>query len=271
MVQKSKKIVTVLILLFFIVTSLNAQDLVILHTNDTHSQILPETTGYGKGLGGYERREKYIKSIRASHKNVLLLDAGDFSQGTPFFNIYKGDLEIALMNTLKYNVACIGNHEFDNGQEELARRIKNASFPVICANYNFAGTPLNNIVKPYIIIKKAGKKIGIIGLTTNLKNLNKKKNLTNMSFTDPLQAADSIGKKLVEEKKCALIIALTHIGYSSDTLLAQKSRYIDIIVGGHSHTNLTEKKLFKNLNGKEVIVLQDGEMGECVGRLDIMF
>jgi|SRR5574344_48083 5'-nucleotidase len=271
MILKNNKIFTLLVLLAFTATGLNAQDLVILHTNDTHSQILPETTGYGKGLGGYERREKYINSVRASHKNVLLLDAGDFSQGTPFFNIYKGDLEISLMNTLKYDVACIGNHEFDNGQDELARRINNASFKVVCANYNFSGTPLNNIIKPYTIVNKAGKKIGIIGLITNLKRLVSPKSLINMNYSNPIHVADSIGKKLVEEERCDLVIALTHLGYSSDTTLAKTSKYIDIIIGGHSHTNLTEKESFKNLDGKEVIVLQDGEKGEHVGRLDLWF
>lgn len=271
MINKIKKISATLLFFAFAAIGMNAQDLVILHTNDTHSQIIPEVAGSGKGLGGYERREKYINHIRATHKNVLLVDAGDFSQGSPFFNIYKGDLEISLMNALHYEVSCIGNHEFDNGLSELARRIKNASFPFVCANYDFSQTPLNGVIQPYTIIRKAGKKIGIIGLIVNLNGLVSPKTLANMTYLDPVAVADSIGEKLVKEKKCDIVIALSHLGYSSDLKLAQKSSYIDIIIGGHSHTNLKEKKIVNNVTGKEVIVLQDGERGEYVGRLDLWF
>ena len=128
-----------------------AQDLVILHTNDTHSQITPQVTGEGKGLGGYERREAYINQVRKEHKskNVLLLDGGDFSQGSPYFSLFKGDVEIELMNALGYDAVCLGNHEFDNGQKELARRIGNANFDFLSANYDFSKGPLNGLVKPY--------------------------------------------------------------------------------------------------------------------------
>lgn len=256
----------------------NAQDLVILHTNDTHSQIEPEIAGPKAGLGGYERREEYIKKIRNEHKNVLLLDAGDFSQGTPYFNIYKGDVEIELMNALGYDAACLGNHEFDNGQEEIARRAKNAKFPILCANYDLSNSPMNGYIKPYTIIEKAGKKIGIIGLLRNVTGLVSPKHFETIKFRNPIKVGDSLAYFLKNDKGCDLIIALTHMGCDEgnatnpgDILLAKESENIDIIIGGHSHTNLDDKLVINNKKGKEVIVLQSGERGEQIGRLDLWF
>lgn len=251
--------------------------LVILHTNDTHSQITPQVAGGGKGLGGYERREAYINKVRSENENVLLLDAGDFSQGTPYFSIFKGDVEIELMNALKYDASCIGNHEFDNGQAELARRIKNADFPVLCANYDFSTTPLKE-VKPYTIVEKGGLKIGIIGITTNLKGLVSAANLNDITFIHPVKVMNKYALELKRNHKCDLIIVLSHCGFSAgpennpgDEALAAKSENVDIIVGGHSHTRLTDLHKYKNMLGKDVIVVQDGEKGEYVGRLDLWF
>lgn len=257
---------------------LNAQDLVILHTNDTHSQILPHKTLTGEYLGGYERREEYIKQIRSQHKNVLLLDAGDFSQGTPFFNLYKGNVEIELMNALNYDAACIGNHEFDNGQQELARRINNAKFPIVCANYDLTKSPLQKCVKPYTIIEKGGKKIGIIGFILNVKGIISPSNFETIKYKNPIPIADSLAKMLKQEQHVDLVIALTHNGFNEgspsnpgDLRIAKETKYIDIIVGGHSHTPLEDKYIVKNKDNQEVIVLQDGEKGDYVGRLDIWF
>lgn len=260
--------------------SLNAQQthLVILHTNDTHSQITPQTTGEGKGLGGYERREAYINKVRSENENVLLLDAGDFSQGSPYFTLFDGDVEIELMNALGYDAACLGNHEFDNGQQELARRAGNAAFPILSANLDFSRTPLDGIIKPYAIVEKGGMRIGIIGLTTNLRNLVSAGSLTDLGWEHPVKVLNSLALELKHTHKCDLIIALTHCGFDAgsennpgDTMLAEKSENVDIIIGGHSHTRLEEMKVFKNLLGKDVIVLQDGEKGEYVGRLDLWF
>ncbi|MEG0890878.1 MAG: metallophosphoesterase [Bacteroidales bacterium] len=276
--KKIKLAIIVLLVAFSINT--NAQELVILHTNDTHSQITPQTAGNGKGLGGYERREAYIKSVRASNKNVILLDAGDFSQGTPYFTVFKGDVEIELMNELKYDAVCIGNHEFDNGQKELARRIKDAKFPLLCANYEFNAekSPLYNIVKPYTIIKRAGKKIGIIGVLSQLKGLVSPNNTEGIKFEHPYKIVNNLALNLKNNEKCDLIILLTHVGYDrgkeqnpSDDMIAKNSENIDLVIGGHSHTYIKKPKIVKNKLGKKVVIVTAGEKGEHVGRVDIKF
>lgn len=254
---------------------MQGQDLVILHTNDTHSQIVPQTSGRGQGLGGYERREEYVKKVRADHKNVLLLDAGDFSQGTPYFSLFKGDVEIELMNAIGYDAACVGNHEFDNGEAELARRIKNADFPVVCANYDLTDSPLKDLIKPYTVIKKDGKKIGIIGILCSLGSLASPKNIEGMKYEHPVRIMNRLALKLKNEEKCDLIIALTHVGYDhgtiqnpSDDILAENSENVDIIIGGHSHTYINKPAVIKNKLGKDVIVVTAGAKGELVGRID---
>lgn len=257
-----------------------SKELVILHTNDTHSQIEPIRSGYGKGLAGVDRRGEYFEKVRSEHKNVLILDAGDWNQGTPYFTVFKGDMEMEVMNALGYDVACLGNHEFDNGQEELARRLAMADFPIVCANYDFSQSPtdLKNYVKPYTIIKKGGIKIGVFGLLVNIKSVVSAKSRDALVYKNPIEVANEVAKVLKEDEKCDLVIALTHLGYSaqnpkaaSDINLAKNTRNVDIIVGGHSHTFLKSEKVFQNLDGKDVIVLHAGAKGEYVGRLDLKF
>lgn len=256
------------------------QDLVILHTNDTHSQITPQVTGEGKGLGGYERREAYINKIVKEYgrKNVLIVDAGDFSQGSPYFSLFKGDVEIELLNALGYDVVCLGNHEFDNGQKELARRVGNAKFQVVCANYDFTGGPLDGLVKPYTIIKKGGRKIGIIGLLCNIKGVVSSKYQENAKYIHPVKVLNRLALELKNEHKCDLVIALSHCGHNAgretnpgDEYIAAHSENVDIIVGGHSHTKLKDKVVVKNKLGRDVVIVQDGEKGEYVGKLDVWF
>ena len=261
-----------------IALNLNGQDLIILHTNDTHSQIEPFSSGIHNGLAGVERREKFINSIREANPNkVIYLDAGDFSQGTPYFSLFKGDAEIEIMNTLKVDAACLGNHEFDNGVDEIARRAKNASFPILCANYNFGKTALGNLIKPYTIIERNGKKVGVIGLCTNLTGLISPKTLNGIKFRHPYKIVNKYAKEL-KRKGCDLIILLTHCGYDdgnqqnpTDMLIAANSEGVDIIVGGHSHTFLEKESVVTNKAGKKVVVVQAGEKGCEVGRLDIWF
>ncbi len=256
------------------------KELVILHTNDTHSQIESIRTGKGAGKGGVDRRAEYFEKVRRENKNVLILDAGDWNQGTPYFTVFKGDMEMELMNKLGYDVACLGNHEFDNGQQELARRLAMAEFPVVCANYDFSTSPsdLKNYVKPYVIINKGGIKIGVFGLLVNIKSLVAQKSRDALVYKDPVEVSNELAKMLKEEEKCNLVIALSHLGYraynpeaASDINLAKNTRNIDIIIGGHSHTFLKSEKVYQNLDGKDVIVLQAGAQGEYVGRLDLKF
>ncbi len=253
-------------------TDVFGQNLVILHTNDTHSQIEEIRSGKGAGTGGVHRRAEYFDQVRAENENVLILDAGDFSQGTPYFTIFKGDIEIELMNALGYEVACIGNHEFDNGVAELARRLRNADFTVVCCNYDFSGTALDGIIQPYTIEEKAGKKIGIIGVITELTTLVSAKNIEGMKYMDAFETVNKWAKHLKEDEDCDLVIVLSHLGYSgkkSDIALAEASHDIDIIIGGHSHTFLKSERTYQNLDGRDVIVTQAGAQGEWIGRFDI--
>ena len=259
-------------------SSAMSQDLVILHTNDTHSQVEPLTAGNYKGRGGVERREKYINQVRAEHPNVILLDAGDFSQGTPYFTLFKGDVEIELMNALKVDAATFGNHEFDNGPEELARRIKMANFPVVNANYNLEGTPLDGIVKPYTIIERGGKRIGVIGLSVKLAGLVSPSRLGNMKYQHPYKIVNRLAHKLRKTEKCDLVILLTHCGFDdgneqnpSDLMIAKNTEGVDIIIGGHSHTFIKEPAIVESRTGKKVMVVQAGCKGEEVGRIDIWY
>ena len=273
----SKKIYAILLFALLLgVSGLYAQDLVILHSNDTHSQIEPQTVGENKGLGGYERRENYIEKVRKEYPNVLLMDAGDYSQGTPYFTLFKGDVEIELMNALGYDVATIGNHEFDNGTAELARRVKMASFPIVCANSDFTGTALEGIIKPYTVIEKGGLKIGVIGVLTDVMSLVSPKNVKGIKYIEPYNVVNKLASKLKKKEKCDLVILLSHLGFDggskhapSDDMVAAQSKDIDIIIGGHSHTYITEKKLVPNKNGKDVVIVTVNEKGNYVGKLDL--
>ena len=273
----NKKIYAILLFALLLgVSGLYAQDLVILHSNDTHSQIEPQTVGENKGLGGYERRENYIEKVRKEYPNVLLMDAEDYSQGTPYFTLFKGDVEIELMNALGYDVATIGNHEFDNGTAELARRVKMASFPIVCANYDFTGTALEGIIKPYTVIEKGGLKIGVIGVLTDIMSLVSPKNVKGIKYIEPYNVVNKLASKLKKKEKCDLVILLTHLGFDggskhapSDDMVAAQSKDIDIIIGGHSHTYITEKKLVPNKNGKDVVIVTANEKGNYVGKLDL--
>ena len=268
----NKKIYAILLFALLLgVSGLYAQDLVILHSNDTHSQIEPQTVGENKGLGGYERRENYIEKVRKEYPNVLLMDAGDYSQGTPYFTLFKGDVEIELMNALGYDVATI-----DNGPAELARRVKMASFPIVCANYDFTGTALEGIIKPYTVIEKGGLKIGVIGVLTDIMSLVSPKNVKGIKYIEPYNVVNKLASKLKKKEKCDLVILLTHLGFDggskhapSDDMVAAQSKDIDIIIGGHSHTYITEKKLVPNKNGKDVVIVTANEKGNYVGKLDL--
>ena len=265
-----KKIV-LLIAAFVAVTSLDAQNLTVLHLNDTHSHIDPERTGENKGLGGVIEQAAYIDSVRKADgkKNVLLLHAGDFSQGTSYFTELGGNMEIDVLNAAGYDVVTLGNHEFDNGSVELARRLKNLKADVVCANYDFTGTPLEGLVQPYAVVKKAGKKIGIIGLLTDISRVVDIKKVGNLDYQDPAAVVNRYAEYLKNEKGCDLVMCLSHLGYSEDVKLAALVRNVDVIVGGHSHTHLDDMQKVADLDGKEVIIVQDWCWGMTIGKLSV--
>lgn len=267
----------IVILSAAVAVSASAQHLTILHLNDTHSHVDPERSGKYVGKGGVIEQAAYIEEIRAEvgKKNVLLVHAGDFGQGTSYFSELHGDIEIELLNAMGFDVTCLGNHEFDNGMEELARRLRNLKVPVVCANYDFAGTPLDGLVKPYVIIRKAGKKIGIIGLLTDVRDVVDGDIAVRLKYLDPAEVTNRHAAYLKNTGKCDLVICLTHLGYEgesyTDPELVADTRNVDVVVGGHSHTLLDSEKIFRNLDGEDVVVVTDWKWGLRVGRLDVNF
>ncbi|MEO8235406.1 MAG: metallophosphatase [Flavobacterium sp.] len=259
-------------------TTNSLKKITILHTNDVHSHIdpFPATDPRNPNMGGVARRAAIIEQIRREESNVLLLDAGDIFQGTPYFNYYGGELEYKLMSMMKYDLVTIGNHDFDNGIDGLLAQMPHAEFDFVSANYDFKNTVLNTIVKPYKIFKKNGVKIGIFGLGVELSGLVDKKLYKETVYNDPIEVAQDMSRILKEEQKCDLVICLSHIGYdykndpekASDIMLARKTKNIDIIIGGHTHTFLDKPVVEKNLEGKEVLINQVGCYGINLGRID---
>ena len=253
--------------------------LTILHTNDVHSRIDPFPANDPKypNMGGVARRAALIKKIRGEEKNVLLLDAGDIFQGTPYFNLYGGELEFKLMSEMGYDASTLGNHEFDNGIDGLVKQMPNMNFPFLNANYSFSDTLLENKVNEYKIFRKGNLKIGVFGIGIELRGLVDPKLSGNILYNDPLVNANRISTLLKNEEKCDLVICLSHLGYKyndkkvSDSVLAKESSNIDLVIGGHTHTFLDEPTLIINKEGKEVLIAQVGWAGIKLGRIDYYF
>ena len=209
----------------------------------------------------------------AAKVNLKSLLAGDFDQGTSYFSVLGGDIEIDLINAMKYDCVTLGNHEFDNGVDELARRLAKIKCPVVCANYDFSKVSLSQYVKPYTILKKAGMRIGIIGLLPDITILVPKDVSDRIPGYENSEVVNKWAEYLKTEKKCDLVIALTHIGFENepylDQMLVRRTRNVDLIVGGHSHTYLKAPHYENNLDGVPVPIVQDGEWGLYVGNMKI--
>lgn len=252
-------------------------ELTILHTNDSHSCVYPLNENLADtllaGRGGYLRRINMIKEQRTQNPDLLLFDSGDFSQGSPYYTLFKGDVEVGLMNQMHYDAATIGNHEFDYGLENMARLFKMADFPIVCANYDFSGTCAEGVVKPYVIIERAGKKIGVFGLSPELDGLVSKDNYVGVKYLDPAKVANEVAAKLKNEEKCDLVVCLSHLGWeldgTGDKEMISNSRNIDIVLGGHSHSYLKNLEYVNNLDGKPVAVDQNGKHALFVGKIKI--
>jgi 5'-nucleotidase len=248
----------------------------ILHTNDVHSHIdpFPDNDPKYPGLGGAARRASLISTIRNQEEHVLLLDAGDVFQGTPYFNIYEGEIDFKLMSLMQYDVATIGNHDFDNGIDGLNNMLPHAKFSFVNANYDFTNTILKGKIKPYTIIIKDNVKIGVFGIGVELDGLVDKRLYKETKYNDPVATATKIVEKLKKEDKCDLIICLSHLGYKyksdkiSDLKLAAQTKNIDLIIGGHTHTFLYKPTAIRNLSNKETLITQVGWAGINLGRLD---
>lgn len=265
---------TALLLIFLMAgIAVGAQDLTILHLNDTHSHIDPQRSGEYKGRGGVIEQAAYIDSVRCADgkRNVLLLHAGDFGQGTSYFTELGGNIEIDVMNALRFDVVCLGNHEFDNGISELSRRLGNLKAEVVCSNYDFTGTELEGLVEPYTIVRRAGKKIGVIGLLTDIMKVVDRGIADELTYQEPAGVVNELAGFLKEKKGCDMVICLSHLGYSEDKELAAATRNVDVIVGGHSHTLLHKKQIVSDLDGSDVVIVQNWKWGLNVGHLKVDF
>lgn len=256
----------------------SVKKITILHTNDVHSHIDPfgPNDGRNANKGGVARRASLIESIRSKNPNTLLLDAGDIFQGTPYFNYYGGELEFKLMSMLKYDLATIGNHDFDNGIDGLYAQLPNADFDFVSANYDFKNTVLDTHIKPYKIFIKDGIKIGVFGLGIELQGLVGKKLYKETVYNYPVEIAQDMSRILKEDEACDIVICLSHLGYYyrnnpetiSDLVLAKKTKDIDLIIGGHTHTFLPKPTIEKNSQGENVLVNQVGCYGLYLGQID---
>jgi 5'-nucleotidase len=252
-----------------------SKKITILHTNDTHSNIDPFPENHSKypGLGGVSRRFELIQKIRAEEEVVLLLDAGDIFQGTPYFNKYGGVLEMKLMTELGYDAATMGNHDFDGGMDGFVNAKEYADFPFLCANYDFKNTPIDGLTEEETIIEKGGVKIGVFGVGVELQGLVPANKYGETVYNDPIEIANDRAASL-KEKGCDLIVCLSHLGYSydsdkvSDLKLAAATKDIHLIIGGHTHTFLEEPTVVKNASGGTTLVNQVGWAGVQLGRLD---
>lgn len=250
--------------------------LTILHTNDTHSQVEPLEEGKRDALcGGYARRMGLIAQEREQDPNLLLFDAGDFTQGTPYFNFYHGRIEVEAMNRMGYDAVGLGNHEFDNGVDTLAVILKNATFPVLCANYDVVNTPLEGLVKPYVVLHRANLRIGVFGIGVDPQGLISEKNFSPVQYLDPIATAQDVANTLKNKEKCDVIVCLSHQGTHpstegklSDVELAQATRNIDIIIGAHTHKTLTNVYI-PNLDGDSVFLAQMGKSGARIGKIQV--
>lgn len=261
------------LLVLFFSLNLSAQEkLIILHTSDMHSRVEPVERKDDRDFdkGGLVRRATFLKEFRKSNPDVLLFDSGDFSQGTPYYNMFRGEVELELMNEMKYDAMTIGNHEFDFGLENMARLFKMAKFPVVCANYDVDATVLKGLVEPYTIIKRDGVKIGVLGLGYPLKGMVQANKCEGVIFKDPVETANAVAAILKNKEKCDVVICLSHLGIQYDKKeLIPNIRNIDVVLGGHSHTFMKTPMLLSDKDGKSVTLMHSGARGVNVGRMDL--
>ena len=251
------------------------KQLVILHTNDTHSTILPVSPNIDDkeiaGRGGFLRRVNMIKEQRQQNPDLLLFDSGDFSQGSGYYTLFKGEVEVGLMNLMGYDAATIGNHEFDFGLDNMARIFRLANFPIVCSNYDCTGTVLEGLVKPYITLKRNGVKIGVFALSPVLKGLVFDGNCEGLVYLDPAETAQKYIDLLRKQEKCDVVICISHLGWKdseyTDEQMLQGVEGCDLVLGGHTHTYMKELEYAPDKTGKHIPVDQNGKHGAFIGKL----
>ena len=272
-----KQVIFIIVLMLATVSASakGPKKITILHTSDTHSCILPLNSNLADknvaGRGGFIRRIDMLKQERQQDPKLLLFDCGDYSQGSSYYTMFQGDVEVGLMNQMHYDAATIGNHEFDFGLDNMIRLFKKANFPVVCSNYDFADTELKNIVKPYLVLKRKGAKIGVFALCPPLEGLVSTKNYGPLKFLDPIEVTNQMVDILRNQKKCDVVICLSHLGWKTedypDNKLIQNTSGIDLILGGHSHTYMDDFGYDTDKTGKQVPVDHEGKHGAYVGKM----
>lgn len=275
--MKKINIMIIMLVVCMAASAQKSKKITILHTNDTHSCIYPLNVNLADkmlaGRGGFLRRISMLKEERKKTPDLLLFDSGDFSQGSPYYTFYKGDVEIELMNRMGYDASTIGNHEFDFGIENMARIFRKAKFPIICSNYDFTGTEMEGLTKRWIIIKRNGVKIGVFALDPEMDGLVDQNKFVGVKYIDPIAVANEMGDFLKNKKRCDLVICISHMGWDSlgmnDQIIIKGSRNIDLFLGGHSHTYMEEIQYAENLDGKLIPNDQNGKHGIFIGNITI--
>ena len=277
-----KRLHLIIFMALLLVVSVGAKtkkQLVVLHTNDVHSCIMPLNENLDNkdlaGRGGFVRRVNMIKEQRALHPDLLFFDSGDFSQGSGYYTLFKGDVEVGLMNQMGYDAVTIGNHEFDFGLENMARLFRMANFPIVCSNYDFTGTPCDGLVKDYITINRNGLKIGVFALGAPLKGLVANKNCEGVKFLDPAETAKKYVKLLRKQEKCDVVICLSHLGWEiseyPDQQFIREIDGCDLVLGGHTHTYMPTLEYAPDKTGKMIPDDQNGKHGVFIGKLVLTF
>jgi len=272
-------IIVIALLSALTATAKKQKQLVILHTNDTHSCIMPLNENLDNkdlaGRGGFLRRVNMVKEQRQLHPNLLLIDSGDFSQGSGYYTLFKGEVEVGLMNLMGYDAATIGNHEFDFGLDNMAKLFRQANFPIICSNYDCKGTVLEELVKPYVILNREGMKIGLFALAPKMKGLVFDGNCEGITYLDPAETAQKYIDLLRKEEKCDIVICISHLGWEiseyTDERFVSLTEGCDLVLGGHTHTYMPALEYTPNKNGKLIPVDQNGKHGAFVGKLVLNF
>ncbi len=253
--------------------------LTLMHTNDVHSRVdpFPMDGSRNEGQGGVAKRKLLIDKIRAEGQQTLLLDAGDIFQGTPYFNLFGGEIEMKLMTELGYDVATIGNHDFDGGIEGFNKQLKHADFQIVTSNYDVSNTVLSESTIDHKIWEFDGIKIGLYALGIELDGMVPKDLYLETQYMDPIKTAKKYEKMLKQDHDCDYVICLSHLGYKykgdkvSDVVIANETSHTDLIIGGHTHTFMYEPHIENNKNGRPVIINQVGFAGILMGRIDLYF
>lgn len=241
--------------------------LVIIHLNDTHSHLDPLAAGELAGQCGVVERAAFVDSVRKANgaDKVLLLHGGDFNQGSSYYSEFKGELEVELVNALGYDAIALGNHEFDNGIEDLAARLEKIQSTILCANYSFEGLPLDSLVQSCVVIERGGMMVGIIGMESNLAEMVSSKTSSRLKPIDNVLAVNTCAEYLKEEEECDVVVVLSHMGMSEDMRVIPQTRGVDLVIGAHSHTDIDEPVVVKDADGKDIPIVTVGCWGKRMG------